>query len=208
MSATDGRGHDVPEGGDVLVGGAAQPSPLARRWASSSPRRRRAAAGALAAAVAAVVVVLAAQQLSGWNLEQRRRDEVALAATLDVSSISTVGSGRVDYFAVVRNLSPRPVRLDGLELTTASLHITSHQLPGVPVPSGGAVDVPISVRLDCAGGTQAGVLSVAILTTPESGRQQTVRLALDHAFLVTDVAATVCRVRPYLTDLELSGPVT
>jgi len=54
----------------------------------------------------------------------------------------------------------------------------------------------------------AGSLRAKIVATPESGRERKVPTALAQTALVTDVADTLCRVRPDLRGRELSGSVS
>jgi hypothetical protein len=75
----------------------------------------------------------------------------------------------------------------------------------VPGHSG---EVPVSVRLDCTRAATTGDgLRGTVDAIPLSARQHTVSVIVEGAFLITDVADTLCRVKPDLKDAELSGPI-
>jgi hypothetical protein len=158
-----------------------------------------------------VAAVLVGRQVQGWAAVRALDDEVALRADVGVSATSTsTDGGRLDYYVTVRNTGPRPVRIDGLTLTTTRLSIRSRNFDGVRIGPGQAVDVPVSVRLDClarSGAAGANPLRGTISAEPASGHPRAVATQPTGQSLVTDVADTVCRQHPGTSGAELSGPV-
>jgi hypothetical protein len=66
----------------------------------------------------------------------------------------------------------------------------------------------VSVRLTCAGADgAAGPLPVELALRRVDGAVTSRDVELEPVFLVRDVAATLCAVRPDLSDHELSGRV-
>ena len=223
----DGRpGREVLEGGSPdrdRRGGRRRSS-----WLAALPTWGRVGVAALAALV---VLVAGASAVADWWSERRARDRVALEATLRVSSSSSspVG-GRVDYYVEVRNVGPRPVRLSAVSADWSGMAISNRSRLGDAVPAGGDRLVALSVRLDCAvrsagrsadrpASRSAGdpsarpaqsgerVREVAVVATPWSGRRRTERVRVGQAYLLTDAADVLCRLRPGLRGRELSGPV-
>jgi hypothetical protein len=162
--------------------------------------------------VAAVAGWVGAAHLRAYLHTRALRDQVTLSATVEVAASSTtpLAGGRVDYYLAVRNVGPRQVRISGLQLSDLRLRIVSRNFAGQVVQPGTTVDIPVSVRLDCValGKEGAGVLHGTIAATPQSGRLRSVAATVAHTALITDVAATLCQVRPGLRGQELSGLVT
>jgi hypothetical protein len=185
------------------------------RW-SALPRRRRAAVAVPAAVLVAVLTAgVAVRQGQHWLAERSRRDDVALTATTGVwaSSTTPVG-GSIDFFVSVRNTGPRRVRIESVDSRESRMTVRSRRNLHYEVLPGTAVDVPVSVRLDCAGtglvpgpGDEAGPLRATIAADPLSGRRRTVHAPLARSPLLTHVADTLCAIRPGLRGKELSGPV-
>lgn len=184
-------------------------SRLGSTWMFASRRQRMVGVGALLLLILPTVTVVIVLKTRAWLNERSLRDQVSVTATIDVAVSSTTPlGGRIDYFVVVRNVGRRAVRISGLAHTDARLHIRSRDFATILLAPGSTVDIPISVRLDCTGppiGT--AVLLGTVAATPASGRAQDVPTSLDRSLLLTDVAQTLCEVRPELTDRELSGPV-
>ena len=201
---------DRPET-DLLEGGpeSGVGSRLGSTWMFASRRQRLVAVSALLLLTLPAITLVVVLKARSWLDERRLRDEVSVTTTIDVAVSSTTPlGGRVDYFVVVRNMGTRDVRVSGLEHTDARLRIRSRDFAAVVLVPGSTVDIPISVHLDCTGspiGTAA--LLGTVWATPASGRAQDVPASLGRSLLLTDVAQTLCEVRPELTDRELSGPV-
>ena len=184
-------------------------SRLGSTWMLASRRQRLVALGAVLLLTLPAVTVVVVLKVRSWLAERSLRDQVSVTATIDVAVSSTTPlGGRIDYFVVVRNTGTRDLRVTGLALTDARLRIRSRDFAPSVLTPGSTVDVPISVRLDCTGkpiGTAA--LLGTVTATPTSGRAQDVPTLLERSLLLTDIAQTLCEVRPELTDRELSGPV-
>ena len=180
------------------------PSRLRQRWDALSPAGRR------LAAAAAVVVVLGTGGL--WLRDQAAEralaQRVSLTAALSVVSSSTsVPGGEVRWFVTVRNQGPRPVTVTAVEGRTDRLLLRSAGDPGAPIAPGRAVAVPVSVRLTCGAADGDGELRAEVAVRREDGGTASRRVEVGSAFLLVDVADTLCAVRPDLRDRELSGPV-
>lgn len=208
------KGHHgvVPESGsdqvDVLENGTGP------GWWESVPRPVR-RIGALA--VVLVLVTAGVLRLRDDAADRERAERIDLLTSLVVESSSTSpAGGQVAYFVVVRNEGERPVVVtsvtgDGhglrLSLLDGLLDDVEHA-----VPAGGQLSLPLSVRLTCAAAdtgadTVAGPLPVELALRRADGAVTTREVELEPAFLVRDVAATLCAVRPDLSDHELSGRV-
>lgn len=201
------------------------PSWLSDRWSQVSSRRRRVVAVVGALVVAAPTVVVGVERVRDWQSERTLRDEVVVAAELEVlaSSTSPVG-GSVWFSVVLRNDGRRPVQFVDLRGVAPGLTVTvpAQRLQRLrrvmPLQPGDSAQVTVSARLDCtAGSSTAGSSAAAaedlpsvtaqVTAVPLSGRRRTVDVPVANANLLTDVAATTCRYRPTASGVELSGPV-
>lgn len=205
MTRPDGPETDLLEGGPE----SGVRSRLGSSWRFASRRQRIVAVGALLLVTLPAVTVVVLLKARSWLEERNLRDQVSVTTTIDVAVSSTTPlGGRVDYFVVVRNTGTRDVRISGLAHTDARLRIRSRDFAPVVLAPGSTVDIPVSVRLDCTGSPiGTATLLGTVAATPASGRAQDVPASLGRSLLLTDVAQTLCEVRPELTDRELSGPV-
>ena len=201
---------DGPEA-DLLEG---RPEPgvgprLGSSWTSASRRRRLVAVVAVLLLILPAMAAVAVFGTRSWLAERSQRDQVSVTATVDVAvSTKRPLSGRIDYFVAIRNTGSSDVRIAGLTHTDARLRIRSRDFATILLAPGSTANVPISVRLDCSGlPIGAGALLGTVTATPPSGRARDVPTSLDRSLLLTNVAQTLCEVRPELTDRELSGPV-
>lgn len=203
----DGRpGREVLEGGSPdrdRRGGGRRSS----WWAALPTWGRMGVAG-----LAALAVLLAgASAVADWWSERRARDRLDLQATLRVSSSSSSPpGGRVDYYVEVRNAGPRPVRLGAVSAGWPGLAVVNRSRLGDAVAPGQDRLVALSVRLDCRGlqaRARARDPALSVVATPWSDRRRTVLVPVRQAYLLTDAADLLCRLRPGLRGRELSGPV-
>jgi hypothetical protein len=179
---------------EVLEGGTSLP-----------PRRRR----LLVVLGVVVVLVCGGLWLRDWSADRALRQAVELTATFGVESSSTSPpGGSVGYFVLVRNQGTRPVTVTSVVASGPGLRVRMRSSGGHRIAAGRETVIPLSARLTCADGVGArSALPAAIVVRREDGGSATRRVALAPASLVLDVAATLCGVRPGLTDHELSGPV-
>lgn len=192
---------------DMLENEPEGSSRLAGRW-SRRPRWWRWVGVLLGIGAMLPVLVTSAQD---WAAERAAQDELLLSARLRVwtSSTNPVG-GRVDYFVVIRNAGERPVVVTGVDVAELRLRVTDRVDRGVEVAAGDVRSVPVSVRLSCAPGAdfdRDAALRAVVSAEPQSGRQRAVTVPVERSELLTDVANTLCSVRPDLADKELSGPI-
>ncbi|WP_448623837.1 hypothetical protein [Geodermatophilus sp. URMC 64] len=192
----------MPAGFDLLESGD-EPIRWRRRWAAL-PRRWRRAAVVLAVAVLVGAGLLAAR---GWAADRALRQQVRIAASLEVEiNPTSPPGGSVLYYVAVRNDGARPLTVTSVAAVTGRLRIRGdgeHR-----VDPGRAALIPLSVRLTCSAG-DGGLpgLTAEVRLRREDGGPTTRRVDLARAGPVLDVAATLCAVRPGLRGYELSGPV-
>lgn len=165
-------------------------------------------------ATAVPVVVLLAGWLQERRDEQVLRDTIAVDVGLEVVAASSAwapgGSGRVEYFLVLHNRSPRPATLTGVRIERPGLTGSGSPVRRVPVASGDVSLVPLSLQLDCRrwrSGAPRRSLSAVVAVVAASGRSEQVVTAVSRAEALTGVADTVCRLYPRLRVAEMSGPV-
>ena len=195
-------GPDVLDG-DVLEGGL-RPPWWQRAW-TALPRWGRLLALAL---VAAVVLGAVGSELRERAAERAQARRVVLAASMSLSSVATTPpGGQVSFFVVVRNEGARPVRVTALEGAADGLRLRMQDDVERLVSPDGETAVPVSVRLTCAAYTGDAGLRTEIGVRRADGSGTTLRVRPDPADLLLDVATTLCRSRPGLSDQELSGPV-
>jgi hypothetical protein len=162
-----------------------------------------------------IVVVLAALFVAsrghGWLIERGHRDEVAVSGTVRVSAASTSPlGGSVNYAVAVRNVGPQPIQVTQVDISHARLRVTTAGIRPLRLAPDETGEIAVSVRLDCTRGEafhQPDGLQATVVAVPLSGKQHSVSITFEQANLLTDVANTLCRVRPALSDEELSGPV-
>jgi hypothetical protein len=206
------------------------PSWLSDRWSQLSPRRRRVIGVVGALVVAAPTVVIGIERVRDWQTERTLRDEVVVAAELEVLASSTSPAGGSVWFSVVlRNDGHRPVQFVDLRGVAPGLTVTvpAQRLQRLrrvmPLEPGDSAQVTVSARLDCTAGSSATgsaatgssataaedspSMTAQVTAVPLSGRRRTVDVPVANANLLTDVAATTCRFRPTASGVELSGPV-
>lgn len=184
---------------------------LGRRWKSLAPRRRVAVAAGAVVLVGLPLAVLAGGRAHGWLVERQLRDEVALTATAGYWSSSTSPTGgRINFFVVVGNTGPRPVRIDSVESDPHRLTVRSLPNLRYQVLPGQAINVPVSLRLDCTV-VEAAPLSAdapaSIAAHPLSGRRHRVVTGLGHPALFTDLADNLCRADSGLQNQDMAAPV-
>jgi hypothetical protein len=196
---------------EVMDDGPRGVSP-AERWRAIPRARRRALTAAVALLLACAAAGIGGRQGAAWLEERRLADRVQLRASIDVRSWSTTmtSRGRVDFFARVYNTGRRPVSITAVRITQPGLSIRSRPAPPRAVDAGEWLRVPLSVILDCTRHRTpppAGGLRGEVAASSPNGRARDVVASFDRATLITDVADTLCRIRPGLRDAELSGPV-
>ncbi len=189
--------------GDVLEGGM-RPAPWRRRW-TALPRAAR-------LSVAGLVVLLAAAGGGLWlrdrAAERALAQRVDVAASFSVSSLSTTPpGGQVAFFLVVRNEGVRPVWVTSVGGGDDGLVLGTHDEVERQVAPHGEASVPVSVRLTCDRYAGGGGLTAEIGLRRTDGSTVIRRSRPDPASALTEVATTLCAVRPDLRDQELSGPV-
>jgi hypothetical protein len=193
---------DAPAG-DVLEGGLRPP--WWRRGWTALPRTARLLVIGLVLAVAVGALGL---ELRERAAERALARQVALAASVGLSSISTTPpGGQVSFFVVVRNEGARSVRITGLEGWAGGLRLRMQDDVERRVSPDGETAVPVSVRLTCPDYAGGQGLTTAIAVRREDGGAATRRVRPDPADLLLDVATTLCGSRPDLRDQEISGPV-
>lgn len=202
-AAGDPEDRDAEPRGDLLEGGL-QPPWWHRTWTALPRRSRRLVVGV------GVVLALAAGGL--WLHDQAAERALArrvdLAASLAVSGDSrTPAGGQVSIYVVVRNNGPLPVRITSVEGGADGVRLGTPGGVDLQVPPGGEASVPVSVRLTCDRYTGGEGLTAAVALLRADGGSVTRELRPRPAAALTDVATTLCAVRPDLRDAELSGPV-
>lgn len=173
------------------------------------------AAGAVVVLVVATVLALVVGRARAWWDERSLRDQVALAAELDVDASSTAwtpsGRGRLDYSLVLRNRAPRPVRLTQVRGEHDGLRLVGRLLDPEPVPPRAVVHVPLSVELDCrrrSSGAPGAAVVTSVSVVAASGRSADVITVVRGARPLTGVARMLCELDPDLQVEQLSGPIS
>jgi hypothetical protein len=113
----------------------------------------------------------------------------------------------VSFFVVVRNDGGRPVQVSDVDGAAAGLRISAVDPRERLLTPGTEAAVPVSVRLTCPAYADGSDLVTAVAVRRQDGSRVTRRVRPEPAGLLTDVARTLCRARPGLTDQEISGPV-
>ena len=187
--------------GDLLEGGTGPPW-WRRAWTELPAAGRRALVAVLLVALAGGAVLW----LRHLAAEQERRERVDLATSLGVVSSSTEPpGGRVRFFVLVRNDGPLPVSVTAVDGGGQGLRVQMLADGERTVGPGREIEIPLSVRLTCP--ASAGELAADLRVRRQDGGSTTRRTTLKPAQPVTDVAVTLCAVRPGLRDHELAGPV-
>lgn len=180
---------------------------LRLRWSALPPLHR----AAIAALVGLPLAVVAADGGHDWLAERSRRDTVSLTATAGYWSSSTSPpGGRINFFVTVHNTGPRPIRIDSLRTAAERLTIRSPIGLRYQVLPAASVNVPVSIRLDCAATqvpARADDFRTTVAADPLNGRRHTLATPLGRAALFTHLADNLCRIRPDLHDQEMSDPV-
>lgn len=187
-------------GRDELV----SPPSARERWVALPAGRRRdlqAAAIGVAAVSLLVAGVRATEDLAV-------RDEVRLAASLEVTaSSSTADGGRVEHAVHLRNTGRHPLSLERAGLALPGLRGGPREGLPAAVPAGEELLLGLSLRIDCTrSGSAASGLRAEVLAVPASGRRQQVSVPVRAAEALLAQIETLCRARPDLTDVALSGP--
>jgi len=152
-------------------------------------------------------MVISVSHVTDLLTERRLRDEVALTAAIDIYASSTSPTGgRVDFYVVLHNDGSRRVQIARLAAEAGGLRLRSAGVLPQVLDGGSAVRVPLSVRLDCTR-ERLDVLRAAVSASPGSGRRRAVTVTLGASQLITDIADSLCSVKPELADQELSGPL-
>jgi hypothetical protein len=194
---------------EVLDDGPRGVSP-AELWSAVPRRRRRGMAAGVAVILAFTAAGAGVREAQQWLQERRLRDQVELRAAIDVQSWSSPLAGdRVDFFAIVHNTGSRPVRVTAIDIRYPRLHIRNRAAPRRPLAAGETLRVPLSVILDCTDRRtpRAGGLRGTVAASGANGRVRSVPASFDRSGLATDVADTLCSIRPNLRGAELSGPL-
>ena len=190
---------------EVLEGGTG-PSWWRSRWAALPRAGRR-----LVVSVAVLVLLGGGvAEFRSWSAERDLRRAVELTTALDVVSSSTSPpGGEVRYFVRIRNDGVRPISVTAVAGANGGLRLRMADPGDRRVDPGAEVEIPLSVRLSCGGDLDAARrgLPAQVGVRREDGGSTTRRFVLQPAALLTDVARTLCAVRPDLRDHELSGPV-
>jgi hypothetical protein len=175
-------------------------------WTESLPRPARRLA---ILALVGVVAVAGVLWLRDREADRARAERIELVTSLAVESSSTSPpGGRVAYSVVLRNEGERPVTVTSVTGVGHGLRLRLLDGAERVVPADGELALPVSVRLTCAGADgAAGPLPVQLALRRADGAVTSREVELGSAFLVQDVAATLCAVRPDLSDHELSGRV-
>lgn len=204
QQASAGRSYDVLEGAGARPG---------RSWSQWSAGRRRTAV-VVVLLVLAILLALGADRVQGWQHERDLRDRVSVDAELGVDASSWAwsrsGRGRVEYFLVLRNASPRPARMTRVVVEHPGLSISGRALSRAPVPPGEVVYVPLDVELDCRRWRLPERRSAPdgwVAVVAASGRSARVPVAVGRADPLTGVARTLCRLDRGLRIADMSGPV-
>ena len=192
---------DGPEQVDVLENGTGP------RWWEAVPRQvRRIGAALVVVALIVAAVVWVRDRAADRALAQR----IDLVASLGVwTSSSSPAGGRVSYFLAVRNEGPREVSVTAVGGGGNGVLLRMRG-PEWAVPPGGGVSIPLSVRLTCAAhedvDTGSGSLTAEMGLRRADGGTTSREIDLEPSVLLLSVA-TLCGLRPDVSDLELSGPV-
>jgi hypothetical protein len=206
--ASDGPVTDRRVAPDVLENGPSTSLRLSDEWRRTPPRRRRAVSFSIGVLTAVLALGVLAIQGRGWLVERGLRDQVSLVATVRVSAASmTPRGGSVNYIVAVRNTGPRAVQITGVDVSASRLEVRGTSAAALRLVPGDSGEVPVSVRLDCTRAATTGDGLRGTVAIPLNARQHTVSVTVDGAFLITDVADTLCRVKPDLKNAELSGPI-
>jgi hypothetical protein len=203
--------RDGPPGAGVLENDPWLVSRFSERWRQKPRWWRRAVAVSALLLFVVPATLFGASLGRAWLIERGLRDEVSLVGTVHVLATSTTPlGGSVNYNVAVRNTGARPVQITGVDISQSRLHITDKSPSPLRLAAGETGEVAVSVRLDCTRGgpfDPRDGLRGEVVAIARSGTQHRVYIAFEQGFLLTDVANTLCRVRPGLTDEELSGPV-
>ena len=222
--AAPGRALDVVEllpgrggaGGDVVQSGS-EPSAWERRWRALPPAwRQRLTAGAVVA-VTGCALVAGGAQAREWLADRSERQRVSLSTSVVVSSSSTTPrGGHVSYFVEIHNAGSLPLGVASVRAEAPDLQVSARDGRPRQVPAGGDVLVPLSVLLTCPpagpagardGGLPAAEVDMELEVDRADGERTRQRLPLLRFTLISNVAGTLCTVRPDLRDYELSGPL-
>jgi hypothetical protein len=180
-------------------------------WSRRLLRWYRAVAARRLLLLAVLVIAVLASQVRGWLVERGLRDEVSVAGTvrLYAASMTPVG-GSVNFTVAVHNTGPRTVRITGVDVSQPRLRVRGTDGSALRLAPEDTGEVAVSVRLDCTQGdpfVPNEGLRATIDAIPLSGRRHRIDVSLERASLITNVANTMCRVRPDHQDAELSGPI-
>lgn len=203
-----GLGAEPLEHAEVLGGHA---TPWWERWWLSLPARRRRGAGV--ATTTLVVVALAATgvvHVRGWLDERDRRGVVSLGVSIGVwASSSSPPGGQVTYYVAIHNDGEAPLEVTSVTASGDRLRLRSREDIARRLEAGREILVPMSALLTCSSGIADADrgLRVQIDVRRGDGTVKRQWALLQDAALLLDAADTLCHVRPWLTDHELSGPV-
>jgi hypothetical protein len=143
-----------------------------------------------------------------WAAERERALRVELSTSLDVWSSSTAPlGGQVSYFVVVRNEGARDVSVTSLQGSVEGLRLRERDPGEQPVPAGGEIGIPVSLRLTCPRWVEHEGLRIDVAVRREDGGATTESVRLESASLILGVADNLCAIFPDLLERELSGPI-
>ena len=184
---------------DVLENGTGP-----RRW-DSVPRPVRRLGTVLIVVLLVVAGILWLRDQAA-DRERAQRIDLVTSLALESSSTSPPG-GRVSYFVVVRNEGLRPVSVTGIGGGAAGLRLRMTGRRRTDDPRGRRAGDPAVDPADLRRRPVGDRLTAELAIRRADGGAVSREVDLEPAYLVLDVAGTLCAVRPGLRDHELSGPV-
>lgn len=175
------------------------------RWAGTSSQARHRLQSAAVGACALTVLAAGVQS----RAELVDRDQVDLTAALLVTaSSSSPDGGRVEHAVSLRNDGPHTVRLQTGSLALPGLRGAVRAGLPTDLAPGEQVPLALSLRLDCTAraGAWEDRLRLTVAADPRSGRRRQLGIPVAAADPLLAQISTLCRARPDLVDVELSGP--
>lgn len=176
-----------------------------KRWTGASSQARHRLQSAAVGACGLAVLGAGVQS----RAELVDRHEVTLTAALLVTaSSSSTDGGRVEHAVSLRNDSPHTLRLQTGSLALPGLRGAVRAGLPTDVAPGEQVPLALTLRLDCTAraGARDDRLRLTVAADPRSGRRRQLRIPVAAGDPLLAQISTLCRARPDLVDVELSGP--